>query len=218
MCSNIDPTNGIWRKTFTFKAIGTEPLVRNTQYLTGFRRCAILMVRLRKTIQKPSRGACRIMRSWYLVTVKPSRQDAVEDGLGSQRFQVYNPKYVVEGEKREPVFPGYIFVNVDIELQSVSKINNTRGVRKLVTFGDVAVAIPNVVVERMIDRFGGVTPMAPKPSPFKVGQKLQVVHGPMAGLEAIFDEQDGEKRSIILLTILGSMQRFSFNNKHLQAV
>jgi transcriptional antiterminator RfaH len=154
------------------------------------------------------------MLNWYLVTTKTGEQDKAEDSLGSQMFEVFNPK--LNAETIEPLFPGYVFVRFDPDVQAAAKINYSRGVRKLVTFGDVAVPIPVQVV----DFIKGARPVAPKPAQpvpretrnLKQGEKVKVIEGPFAGIEAVFDEPNGQQRSFLIIEMLGKQQRVAVAN------
>jgi transcriptional antiterminator RfaH len=42
---------------------------------------------------------------------------------------------------------------------------------------------------------------------FCAGDRIKLVEGPFAGMEAVFAEQDGEKRVIVLLELLGKTNK-----------
>ena len=46
-----------------------------------------------------------------------------------------------------------------------------------------------------------------KRAPFDAGEAVKFVDGPLAGLEGIFAQQDGEKRVIVLLELLGKANK-----------
>lgn len=76
--------------------------------------------------------------------------------LTRQNFVVYAPKISIERVRqkritidREPLFPGYVLVQFVLEDNSWRAINNTRGVVKLLVFGETGhpVPMPNREVE-----------------------------------------------------------------------
>ena len=42
---------------------------------------------------------------------------------------------------------------------------------------------------------------------FNAGDAVKLVDGPLAGMEAVFTEQDGDKRVIVLLELLGKANK-----------
>lgn len=82
------------------------------------------------------------MKKFYVIHTKPKQEIRAIENLNMQGFKTWMPffkktilfknKYIT---KREPFFPGYVFVLLDIIKQDWSKINNTFGVKYLVTIG-----------------------------------------------------------------------------------
>lgn len=159
------------------------------------------------------------MKRWYVVTTKAGGQDRAEDNLGSQLFEVYNPKIRVETGKTDPqyrlkpLFPRYLFVNFDPALRSAMTVNSTQGVSKIVAFGGELATISEEVIQELKRRVPKIGPT--NPLGLTKGQKVVVTGGPFDGIEAVFDEPDGEKRSFIMLQMLGKIQRLTVPNKQL---
>ena len=42
---------------------------------------------------------------------------------------------------------------------------------------------------------------------FSAGETVKLVDGPLAGMEGVFTEQDGDKRVVVLLELLGKANR-----------
>ena len=150
-------------------------------------------------------------KNWHLVMTKTGEQEKAEDNLGSQCYEVYNPKI-----KGTHSFPGYLFVNFDHQVQSAHTINSTYGVHKLVTFGNELVRIHPGVIPLLKERFKfivvGSSILA---LDRKHGDTVKLKAGPFKGLDAIFQEKSGQKRSIILLNFLGSMHRMVVEDKQI---
>jgi len=47
------------------------------------------------------------------------------------------------------------------------------------------------------------------PLPFNQGDKVRLIAGPFAGIEAVFDMPRGEDRAQVLLELLGKVQRLT---------
>lgn len=99
-------------------------------------------------------------RRWYVVQTKSDGERLAENELRKQNFTVFNPTYVDFVERRSAVtrvvkslFPTYIFVEFDFEVDPWRKINYTRGCFGLVGCGEeFASPVPVGCVEDLIDR------------------------------------------------------------------
>ena len=82
------------------------------------------------------------MYNWYVVQTKNLKEFVAAKNLSNQKFEVYLPvfdktisnKFGFKTVKTQ-LFPGYIFVSTKTLNSSWHKINYTRGVRKIVSFG-----------------------------------------------------------------------------------
>lgn len=147
--------------------------------------------------------------AWYLVHTKAHQEDTAITNLQRQNFRCYMPMLFVEKVRRgkpvvvaEPMFPSYVFVQLDTsgQGQSWSPIRSTLGVRELVKFGGhppkVDAELINTLHER--EQLQQSNPQAL----FAAGDKVVITDGPFAGIEAIYQTTDAERRSMILLSML----------------
>lgn len=161
------------------------------------------LVRLPQDLSLPPQHA------WYLVHTKARQEDTAITNLQRQNFRCYMPMLYVEKVRRgkqvvlaEPMFPSYVFVQLDTsgQGQSWSPIRSTLGVRELVKFGGhppkVDAELINALHER--EQLQQSNPQAP----FAAGDKVVITDGPFAGIEAIYQTTDAERRSMILLSML----------------
>ncbi len=104
----------------------------------------------------------------------------------------------------EPMFPSYVFVQLDttenIKGQSWSPIRSTLGVRDLVKFGGHPAKVDVDLITALHEReqLHQSNPQAL----FAAGDKVVITDGPFAGIEAIYQTTDAERRSMILLSML----------------
>jgi len=73
-----------------------------------------------------------------------------------------------------------------------------------VRFGGQVAEVPPTLIEGLRD--AAETPRAARPL-FKQGQKVRIVAGDYATLEAVFDIAEGEERATVLLELLGRQSR-----------
>lgn len=148
------------------------------------------------------------MSQWFLVQTKPKQEVRAQENLEHRGLKAFCPQILVEkiykGQRkisREVLFPNYLFVNFDQALVSTVSVNHTRGVRKLVSFGNYPAQIPERLIEQLKARVdhNNHSPISSLP---EQGDRLQILEGPFRGLNAIFSQIDGDSRALVLITIL----------------
>lgn len=116
-------------------------------------------------------------------------------------------KKTIRGKRQvveEALFPGYLFIQVDMETANFNAIRSTRGVIGFVRFGGIPSSIPQAVVEhfQQLEQLNSA-PVATLDS----GTKIEITDGPFAGLEAIYSMPKGDERCLILLDMMGKQQQ-----------
>ena len=127
--------------------------------------------------------------------------------LERQGYECYLPQMRIERVRRrkaeiatEPMFPRYLFVRLDSSDQgkSWSPIRSTLGVSQLVHFGARAAKVGDELVDLLRQRERSL----PTEAMFTSGDSVFITDGPFAGIEAIYQTVDAERRAFILLDIL----------------
>ncbi|NDC76093.1 transcription/translation regulatory transformer protein RfaH [bacterium] len=145
--------------------------------------------------------------SWYLVHTKPRQEDIALANLERQGYECYLPQMRIERIRRrkaeiatEPMFPRYLFIQLDSSDQgkSWSPIRSTLGVSQLVHFGARAAKVDDTLVDLLRQRERTL----PTEAMFQIGDSVVIADGPFAGIEAIYQTSDAERRAFILLEIL----------------
>jgi len=145
--------------------------------------------------------------SWYLVHTKPRQEDIALANLERQGYECYLPQMRIERIRRrkaevatEPMFPRYLFIRLDSSDQgkSWSPIRSTLGVSQLVHFGARAAKVDDNLVDLLRQRERAM----PTEAMFHSGDSVVITDGPFAGIEAIYQTADAERRAFILLEIL----------------
>ncbi|MEQ9393700.1 transcription termination/antitermination NusG family protein [Haliea sp.] len=148
-------------------------------------------------------------RQWYAVATRPRMEQAARENLERQGYEVCLPEIRLRKRRggrwqavTEALFPGYLFVALDLEHDNAAPIRSTVGARGLVRFGLHSPAMPVGSVEFL----RGQIPQgaeAETPLPFTPGDKLRITRGPFAGLDAVYQMQRGADRVQVLLALLG---------------
>lgn len=145
--------------------------------------------------------------SWYLVHTKPRQEDVALANLERQGYECYLPQMRIERIRRrkaevatEPMFPRYLFIRLDSSDQgkSWSPIRSTLGVSQLVHFGARAAKVDDTLVDLLRQRERSL----PTEAMFQTGDSVVISDGPFAGIEAIYQTANAERRAFILLEIL----------------
>jgi transcriptional antiterminator RfaH len=154
------------------------------------------------------------MPQWYVVQCKPREERRALENLERQRFCCYLPMLAVEklrhGSVRavpEPLFPGYLFINLDELTDNWLPIRSTRGVIQLVRFREYPVPVAEAMIEGIRERLTSDTPRIPY---LKPGERVRITQGPFSDVEAIFIANDGLERVVLLMNILNRDQHMSF--------
>jgi transcriptional antiterminator RfaH len=149
--------------------------------------------------------------NWFAVYTKPRQEPTALEHLERQGFSCFLPlamnpyqRNIAVRPKAEPLFPRYLFLNAAPEVQNLSLVRSTRGVVSLVRAGYELLRVPGQIIVALHERRdveSGLIRM--DPVALHPGQAVRVFDGPLAGLEGLFLERSGNRRSILLLSILG---------------
>ncbi len=151
------------------------------------------------------------MRRWYLAQTLPKSEHKALVHLKHQRFGVYLPRYLAQrshARRRDwvakPLFPGYLFVRLDLGRDRWRAVYSTVGVRTLVSAGDRPLAVPPEVVEEVRareDDRGFVLLGAGRA--LRRGDRVRVTEGPFVNTTGLFDCRRDDQRVVVLLSLLG---------------
>ncbi|MBI2236404.1 MAG: transcriptional activator RfaH [Magnetospirillum sp.] len=152
---------------------------------------------------------------WYVVHTRPNGEETAARNLERQGFSVYLPRCrrrISHARKQQtvlrPFFPRYLFVALDLDAERWQAIHSTFGVTAMVTDGERPLPVPAGVVEEI--RAGedevGMVVLPPTPS-FAVGDRVQVVDGPLRDSWGRFGGLGDNERVYVLLRLMGREMR-----------
>ena len=153
-------------------------------------------------------------KSWYLVRCKSKQELRAKLNLTNQSITAYYPTVDVLKEvrgkrqlKEEALFPGYIFVHLDITSILASKVNNTFGVYGFVKFS----GRPQMVPDELIKAFETIEKQTIDLT-LKSGDEVMITGGNYEHMTAIFLAEESEQRSILLIELLNQKVQLSVDN------
>lgn len=154
--------------------------------------------------------------NWFVVQTKPYKENLALENLQRQGFIAYCPQTVLPKRRRqrwqkvsEPLFPRYVFVQLNVGIDNFSPIRSTLGVIGLVKFGSQPAYIPTSVITTIQRKEQEVLNSCADYPQWQVGEELEILDGPFSGLKGIFQKKEGMERVLLLLDILGQQNRFS---------
>lgn len=150
---------------------------------------------------------------WYVIQCKGGESFRAADHLANQGYDVFHPVLEVQKKRRgklewvsEPLFPYYLFIRLDRLVSNWRPIRSTRGVLKLVGFGDMPVAVDDALVATLREH-GSDRQDATANLYFRAGEAVEITEGPFKDLQAVFATHKGQERAIVLLDLLHRQQR-----------
>lgn len=164
----------------------------------------------------PSAAPSRDVRqaSWYVIHCHPREEQRALEHLQRQRYTCYFPTLMREHlrgrrkiEVREPLFPRYLFIRLDEVRTNWYPIRSTRGVHQLVCSNGHPLAVKDAIVDGIRERVENNILHIPRFSP---GERVRVVEGAFADMEAIFVASAGDERVVLLMNILHRDQQIKF--------
>lgn len=154
------------------------------------------------------------MRSWYVVRTQAHMETRAKTHLTLQGYQVFLPLRVktrrharkIETVLR-PLFPGYLFVCLDVAVEQWRPINGTVGVLHLITADSRPCPVPDGITEGIIARADERDVVKLQTDQFRAGDRVMISNGSLRGCEAFFQEAIDENRVLLLLDLLGRKVR-----------
>jgi transcription elongation factor/antiterminator RfaH len=150
---------------------------------------------------------------WFLARTLSHREATAEMHLERQKFRSFLPRHLktVRHARKlrsvnTPIFPGYLFVALNLERDRWRSVNSTIGIATLFMAYDRPIPVPDGIVETLVQSTdkSGVLQFT---DGLERGQKVRLVAGPFAQALGILDRLDDSGRVEVLLEIMGGGTR-----------
>ena len=146
--------------------------------------------------------------AWYAIHTHPRQENRAAQNLSMWGVQLFTPSILKKYEQGaaqkalvEPLFPGYIFARFDCA-QMLHKINFTRGVHGVLTFGGKPAPIHDDIIALCRARISpdGFVHIA---HGYKPGDRVVIQSGPFQNMHAVFEKEmpDHERVSVLLNSV-----------------
>lgn len=156
---------------------------------------------------------------WFVVQTQVNSETKAAHNLLRQGFEVYLPRYLkrrAHARKVErvpaPLFPRYMFVQIDLATQRWQSIQSTFGVSHLVLNGSKPASVTDGVISTLKSREDdqGLIKLD-RSNRFAVGDKVRVLAGAFVDSLGLLEELGDRDRIAILLDFLGRKVRVSLD-------
>ena len=150
---------------------------------------------------------------WILVYTKAQEEQKAKRNLQNQGFEIFLPMiaFVKLNQSKsiilKAMFPRYLFVKINTELDKWNRIKSTRGVSHMVVFGQRLAEIPNQVIAYLKSGADENDIFRQKitKQEFQKGDKLVIEKGMFKDKEATFLAKKSKERVRILLRFVNHL-------------
>lgn len=150
------------------------------------------------------------MKQWFVVQTKSKQELLAEVNLERQGYQTYCPRVIQKRRYRgswrkiiEPLFPRYLFVQLEQGRDDFAPIRCTLGVSSLVRFGGIPRAVCSNFIEEMKSLEDDNQNLPVSRPPWRPGDEVEILEGVLSGFRGLFLAESGAERVVLLLNMLG---------------
>lgn len=153
------------------------------------------------------------MLLWYCVHTRPRAEAQALEHLQRQGFECLLPRLqrtaVRNGRRQvtvEALFPRYLFLRADAATTSLASVRSTRGAVDLVRTAGQPDVVPEEFINALLAQANSEGLLVQPEHRLLPGERVAITDGPLAGLQGVFDQAQGEHRAMVLLEFLGGRQ------------
>jgi transcription antitermination factor NusG len=146
---------------------------------------------------------------WFVARVLGHQENRAQINLHRLGFRSFVPRLrrTVRHARRlqnilKPLFPGYIFIVIDLSKHRWRTVNGTFGVSSLIMGGEQPRPVPPCVVEALIASCENPGTVMLEPD-LEVGQRVRILSGPFAETLCRLAHLDDRGRVRVLLEVMG---------------
>ena len=142
--------------------------------------------------------------NWYAIYTRSRHEQKVYERIREKEIELFLPLFEQWSRRRDrrkriqvPLFPGYLFVQTQMDPYSYYTILKTNGVVKILSNGRVPTPIPDEQIhalQTLTKNNMAITPC----QYLKEGERVRVTHGPLIGTEGILLRMKPNKNRLVL--------------------
>jgi len=139
---------------------------------------------------------------WYVIHCEANHDRQVQHVVNLNGLEVYAPRIPATRKRNgdKPLFPGYVFVRLDLSAGDWGRTRYLPGVRALVQFGAEPAPVDEGIVDAIRRRIDAYEPNVVRLNP---GDRVRVLNGSFADLEGLFCEAlTSDQRVAVLIDMM----------------
>ena len=157
------------------------------------------------------------MMAWFALSTRGSMEDLVVEGCIALELRAHCPHKVIWKNTRPsqrkkgqavrekillPLFPGYVFVEIDLEVLGASRVKGIKGVIDFVRMDGSPVLLPGEIIDQMMkSETAGLwneTLMEASRLSGLIGRNFSILSGPFKGFVAAIEKTRGSVLTLAL--------------------
>jgi transcription elongation factor/antiterminator RfaH len=142
---------------------------------------------------------------WYVFYTFSRKEKKIKEYLEKKGVEVFLPLLKIRKQwsdrkkwVEEPLFKSYIFIETELE-KNYYDILNTNGIVKFINFEKRPVVVNQKEIETIQLLLGYTEGMEATDENFDIGQKVEVVAGPLLGLNGLLVQKNGNNHFMMEL-------------------
>lgn len=160
---------------------------------------------------------------WYVVRTQPRAEALAANELARDGFEIFSPVVKTTRVKKpqsfDTLFPGYLFLKCDTEVDGWPSFRPAHRVIGWVRFGGDTPWLPDSVICGLKDRIETIGDEGGLWQRFQAGEKVEVASPSLEGLgEVVRDGRSAQAPVEILLRFMGRIVRAQVPRENLQPV
>lgn len=159
---------------------------------------------------------------WYAACTNANHEKRIADQLRVRGVENFLPVYQSRRKWKDrrvilelPLFPGYVFIH--IALSEKLRVLQVPGVARFVGFDGTPAALPDKEMEGLRSGLENGIHAVPHPG-LRLGQRVRIQAGPMAGLEGILQRHKGRARLVVSLDLIQRSMALEIDSGDVEAV
>lgn len=166
-----------------------------TPYTKQPYRCSVFVFRYRNWGVR--------MLGWYVMQAKPQKEGFLSSQLTSNQIEAYLPSIKTKSRDGKTMnrsfFPGYIFIQVDLDTRGISDLNWIPGSKGLICFGGQPASVPDHFIQQLRNKLEVLnSKQRSKHCEYRQGDLVTITRGPLEGYRAIFNQYLPDKDRVRL--------------------
>ena len=148
---------------------------------------------------------------WVLIYTKAKQEIKANENLQKQGFKTFLPLIAATNKNSKPkslvpVFPRYLFAQINFELDNWTSIKSSYGVSQIVMFSEKFTSIPNNIIKLIQDKLDDSAIYKEDVSivDYQKGDPVSIKEGRFTGIDAIFLSKKSKDRVRLLLKLLNT--------------